>query len=75
MSERAESYDELRAEIDRLKAENEKYHQAIGLATTALPSMQIDPNDPVGMMHKVVAQITALRAELERMDKKNRVLH
>ena len=35
--------------------------QAIGLATTAVPTMEMDSSDPIGMMHQVVDSCNRLR--------------
>lgn len=51
-------------ENDMLRAEIERLLQAVGLATTAVPDMQIDVKDPVGMMRRVVAENERLRAAL-----------
>lgn len=32
-----------------------EFVEAVGLATTAVPGMEIDSSDPIGMMHQVVA--------------------
>ena len=50
------------AEIRRLRGEASELRQAIGLATTAKPSMIIRPNDPIGMMQEVVADLAAYQA-------------
>lgn len=39
-----------------------KFRQAIGLMTTALPNMVMEPDDPISMAHKVVAEVERLRA-------------
>lgn len=54
----------LLAEVDRHRAENERLLQAVGLATTAVPHMQVDIENPVGMMQRVVAEVERLRAML-----------
>ena len=57
----------LLAEVDRLRAEIERLLQAVGLATTAVPDMQVDIENPVGMMQRVVAEFEKQRAEIERL--------
>ena len=60
------NYPEGKAKIDRLR-------EAIGLATTAVPTMEMDVDDPIGMMHRVVNEIQRLREGLGRSeaDRKN----
>ena len=53
----------LLAEVGQLRAETERLLQAIGLATTAVPNMEIDVNDPIGMMQRVVAEVDRLRSD------------
>lgn len=55
----------LLAEVDRQRAEIERLLQAVGLATTTVPDMQVDIEDPVGMMQRVVAEVERLRASLK----------
>ena len=45
----------------------EAYRQAVGLASTLEPHMQIDVRDPLGMMEQVVAGVREDRAELEQL--------
>jgi hypothetical protein len=52
-------------ELAALRTQLEQAQQAIGLATTAVPTMEMDTNDPVGMMQRVVAEVTALKEALE----------
>ena len=52
----------LEAERDRLKEESEKFIMAVGLASTTVPSMEIDVEDPIGMMQKVCDEFDKLRA-------------
>ena len=47
--------------------EVEQLRQAVGLATTAKPSMVMRPDDPIGMMQEIVAQTAALLAEIEQL--------
>lgn len=47
------------------RAEAEELRQAIGLATTAVPDMVMDIDDPIGMMQRVVAQAERLRVAVE----------
>jgi ribosomal protein L16/L10AE len=51
----------LRATTRALEAARE----AVGLATTAVPSMVMRADDPVGMMREVVKETEALREALE----------
>ena len=53
--------------VTRLATENEQLRQAIGLATTAVPTMEIDVSDPVGMMQRVVNEVTTLRKALKEL--------
>ena len=48
-------------------AENARLREAIGLATTAVPTMEMDAADPVGMMQRVVAEVTRLRAQADAL--------
>jgi hypothetical protein len=41
-----------------------RWVEAVGLMTTALPEMEIEVEDPVGMAHQVVAEMARLRADL-----------
>jgi hypothetical protein len=41
-------------EADALKQRASLLGEAVGLATTAVPDMEINPDDPVGMMRRVV---------------------
>lgn len=43
--------------------------QAVELATTAVPDMEITPYDPLGMMQRVVNEVENLRARLEEVSK------
>lgn len=61
-----EAIDFLRMRISALEAENARLLQAIGLATTAVPSMVMRPNDPIGMMQEVCAENARLREALKR---------
>ena len=49
-------------------AENARLREAIGLATTAVPTMEMDAADPVGMMQRVVAEIDTLREQVEALE-------
>lgn len=44
-----------------------RLREAIGLATTAVPNMEMDVHDPIGMMQRVVAEADRLRKALERI--------
>ena len=57
--------------IEQLRADNERLLQAVGLATTTVPDMQVDIEDPVGMMQRVVAEVDRLRAQIERLRAEN----
>ena len=59
----------LLAENERLQEELSIMTQAVGLATTAVPDMEIDVTDPIGMMHKVVAEVARLREENAKLVK------
>jgi hypothetical protein len=50
-----------------LKDEVERLQLAVGLATTAVPTMEMDSDHPVEMMQRVVAEVERLRAEVERL--------
>lgn len=63
----SEENEKLRAEIWRLRAENERLLQAIGLVTTTVLNMEIDILNPVGMAQRVVAEFKKLRAEIEAL--------
>ena len=54
-------------ELNALQAENARLREAIGLATTAAPTMEMDAADPVGMMQRVVAEVTRLRAQADAL--------
>ena len=56
--------DAERQTVRRQRAENERLLQAVGLATTTVPDMQVDIEDPVGMMQRVVAEVERLREAL-----------
>jgi hypothetical protein len=65
---------EAMSEVERLRETNEKLRSAavefiaaVGLATTAVPTMEINASDPVGMMQRVVAEVQNLRATNERL--------
>ena len=62
-----EEIEQLLLENTRLKAEVERLLQAIGLATTVVPNMEIDVTDPIGMMQRVVAEVERLRAQIALM--------
>lgn len=62
-----EVIEQLNLENTRLKAEVERLLQAIGLATTAVPNMEIDVTDPIGMMQRVVVEVDRLRAQIALM--------
>ena len=51
---------DVQDELSRLR-------EAIGLATTALPSMEVDASDPVGMMRRVVDEHRAVVAERDQL--------
>ena len=43
--------------------------QAVGLASTIVPEMQIDPSDPIEMMQRVVARVEELKDYKKELDK------
>ena len=47
------------------REELSRFVQAVGLATTCAKDMEIDVQNPVGMMQEVCKRFTALHAELE----------
>lgn len=53
--------EDLHAKISELGARLADALQAIGLASTAVPDMVVDVNDPVGMMQRVVDEVGRLR--------------
>jgi hypothetical protein len=56
-----------RAHAELAQRREAELTQAIGLATTAVPTMVMDPADPVGMMQKVVARMSQLETFAKRM--------
>ena len=66
MSAQDSEIESLRARVAALEAVLSAMTQAVGLATTCVPSMEINPDDPIGMMHRVCAEFDALRAELDK---------
>lgn len=44
-----------------------RLREAIGLATTAAPTMEMDAADPVGMMQRVVAETDTLREQADAL--------
>jgi len=58
----------LRSEVERLRV-------AVGLATTAVPTMEMDPDHPVEMMQRVVAEVERLRAQNEECVEVSTQLH
>lgn len=55
--------DELKERADRAEAENEKYLQALSLASTIAGEIPVDVNDPVSMVQEIIVSINKLRAE------------
>lgn len=49
-----------------------QYVQAVGLASTLVPDMEIDVKNPIGMMKAVVAKVTKLEKALEEIIVKER---
>jgi hypothetical protein len=49
---------------EQLKAEVERLRMAVGLATTAVPTMEMDPDHPIEMMQCVVTEVERLRGLL-----------
>ena len=58
---------QLGEQVKALEAENAKLQQAIGLATTMKPDMEMDVEDPVGMMQKVVSENAKLQEQVHRL--------
>ncbi len=54
---------DLYARFERAQDQLSTMTQAVGLATTAVPTMVIDASDPIGMMHKVVDRVRELEAD------------
>lgn len=52
------------ADYEALEADTSKLRQAIGLATTCAPKMEMDVTDPIGMMQTVCAEFKVLEAKL-----------
>jgi len=52
---------ESEARAEAAEAEVERWRQAVGLATTAVPDMVMDADHPIEMMHRVVAEVARLR--------------
>jgi len=48
-------------EVVKLRDELALWQQAVGLASTCVPTMEIDVTDPIGMMQKVCAELAALK--------------
>lgn len=59
-------------EADKRAAEAElaKFRQAVGLATTAVPDMVMNADDPIGMMHRVVAERDKLAERVWVLEKR-----
>lgn len=57
----AEQKAALRAEVERLTVTLSTMTQAVGLATTCVPAMVMDPDDPIGMMQRVCAEVERLK--------------
>lgn len=51
-----------------IEAELAKFRQAVGLATTAVPDMVMNADDPIGMMHRVVAQRDKLAERMRQLE-------
>jgi hypothetical protein len=49
---------------DEWRVQLSRFMQAVGLASTAIPSMVVDPENPVSMMQRVVARVAALECDL-----------
>ena len=52
-------------EVVKLRDELALWQQAVGLASTCVPTMEVDVTDPIGMMQKVCAELAALKARLK----------
>jgi len=55
------------AKKSALKDKVERLQMAVGLATTAVPTMEMDSDHPVEMMQSVVAEVERLRAERDAL--------
>ncbi len=55
---------ELLAELDAVRAELSAARQAIGLATTCVPDMEMDATHPIEMMQEVCQTMDGVRADL-----------
>lgn len=62
------AYKSLEAELAAVKCELEKFIQAVGLASTCVPTMEIDISDPVGMMQKVCDEFNILRSRIAELE-------
>ena len=54
----------LPEEVVKLQDEVFALRQAIGLATTCVPDMEMDVTNPIGMMHRVVHEMDDLRLQM-----------
>jgi hypothetical protein len=55
-------------ERDEARARTELLGQAVGLATTAVPDMEMNPDDPIGMMRQVVSRVQIERKKADRAE-------
>jgi hypothetical protein len=51
----------LKERLANLETTLEKYVQAVGLASTLVPDMEIDSENPIGMMKKLEAFVNKLK--------------
>jgi len=56
----------LAEEMAQLDKELSTLRQAVELATTAVPTMTMDADNPIRMMHRVVAETETLREQLRK---------
>jgi hypothetical protein len=59
--------DALLAKVEAQEKELSTLRQAVGLATTAVPTMEMDTEHPIEMMQQVVAWVEAQAKEIERL--------
>lgn len=55
-------------EAEEIEDEATQLRQAIGLMTTASPSLEMNPDDPISMAHQVVRECTALRHKVAQLE-------
>jgi len=62
-----EAATQFRAKLDAARGEAERLRMAIGLMTTAKPTMAMRADDPIGMAREVAAETERLRADVARL--------